>query len=180
MHASRLGTLVGPLWTFVDLSPLWRGKAIGRVSPLAFMEGINEEEEGSRVSGSEPEQYGSLLGQEDLQAQGATNLQMPGVDGQDGKSSNPVFTQGGVACMPHTPHTYYQTPHQGYVRTTCSSGDAVCAVPSAVWGPVTPYVRGVRIVRTAHADSDGCAWAASVSDGNATTDAGDASRADTP
>ena len=56
MHASRLGTLVGPLWTFVDLRPLWRGKAIGRVSPLVVMEGINEEEEGSRVSGSEPEQ----------------------------------------------------------------------------------------------------------------------------
>ena len=59
----RLGMLdsacksVGNLWrTFVDLSPLWRGKAIGRVSPLVVMEGINEEEEGSRVSGSEPEQ----------------------------------------------------------------------------------------------------------------------------
>ena len=46
----------GPLWTFVDLSPLWRGTAIGRVSPLVVMEGINVEEEGSRVSGSEPEQ----------------------------------------------------------------------------------------------------------------------------
>ena len=40
-----------------DLSPLWCGTAIGRVGPFVVMEGINEEEEGSRVSGSEPEQY---------------------------------------------------------------------------------------------------------------------------
>ena len=64
----RLGMLdsacksVGNLWrTFADLSPLWRGTAIGRVGLLVVKEGINEEEEGSRVSGSEPEQNGSLL-----------------------------------------------------------------------------------------------------------------------
>ena len=37
MHASRFGTLIGPLWTFVDLSPLWRGTAIGRVGLLALV-----------------------------------------------------------------------------------------------------------------------------------------------
>jgi hypothetical protein len=33
----------------------WHGDRT-RLSPLVVMEGINEEEEGSRVSGSEPEQ----------------------------------------------------------------------------------------------------------------------------
>ena len=72
---------------------------------------------------------------------------------------------------PHIKGTYHWFIRRRLMRGIISSlGGAVT--------PVTPDVRRVRIIRTANANSDGGVWAASESDGNATTDAGDASSAD--
>ena len=109
--------------------------------------------------------------------------QICGCPGLTDKTFNPEirYLQKGAlrACRTRRRHTirpHIKGTYHWFIRRRLMRG-IISSLGGAVT-PVTPDVRRVRIVRTADANSDGGVWAASVSDGNATTDAGDASTAD--